>query len=87
MTGFGDASEQVDGVHYAVELRSVNNRFFKAAIRLPDALHGMEGALEALLRKRLSRGSITLSINMLDPRTSEVPPVNQGGAGRLTCTT
>lgn len=77
MTGFGDASEQVDGVHYTVELRSVNSRYFKAAIRLPDALNGMEGELEALLRKRLCRGSIALTANMLDPTAAVVPRVNE----------
>ena len=34
MTGFGDAACEVDSVHYAVELRSLNNRYFKATIRL-----------------------------------------------------
>ena len=29
MTGFGDASAARNGTHYAVEVRSLNNRFFK----------------------------------------------------------
>ena len=36
MTGFGEASAQSDGVHYFVEVRSLNSKFFKAVIRLPD---------------------------------------------------
>jgi len=76
MTGYGDASEHVDNVHYTVELRSVNNRYFKTGIRLPDELAGLEGELEAELRKRLSRGSITLTVRMHDPRTAPVPRVN-----------
>lgn len=64
MTGFGDASEQVDGVHYAVEIRSLNNRYFKSTIRLPEEIGGLEAELESLLRKRLTRGSVTLSVNM-----------------------
>lgn len=62
MTGFGDASEQVDGVHYAIEVRTLNNRYFKSTIRLPDEITGLEAELESLLRKRISRGSITLTI-------------------------
>ena len=29
MTGFGDAAAQADGVHYAVEVRTLNNRPIK----------------------------------------------------------
>lgn len=77
MTGFGDASVQDDGVHYAVELRSVNNRYFKATVRLPEAIAGIEAQLEAVLRKRLSRGSVTLTVRMHDPRAAAAPRVNQ----------
>ena len=76
MTGFGAAAEQVDGVNYSVELRSLNNRYFKATIRLPDELSGLEAELESLLRKRLSRGSITLTVKMLDARPAPARNVN-----------
>ena len=36
MTGFGDATAEQSGTHYAVEIRSLNNRFFKPIIKLPD---------------------------------------------------
>jgi len=62
MTGFGDASEQAGGVHYSVEARSLNSRYFKPTIRLPDDIAGLEAEFEALLRRRLTRGSITLTI-------------------------
>ena len=59
MTGFGDASAENNGTHYAVEIRSLNNRFFKAMIKLPDNLSGLEPEIETMLHKRLERGSIT----------------------------
>jgi uncharacterized protein (TIGR00255 family) len=62
MTGFGDAAIQADGVHYSVELRSLNNKYFKCTVRLPEVFQGMEAELEARLRKRVSRGSFTLTI-------------------------
>ena len=62
MTGFGDASAQVDDVHYVVELRGLNNRYFKGSFRLPEELSSLEAELEAALRKRLTRGSITLTV-------------------------
>ncbi|MCS7033844.1 MAG: YicC family protein [Phycisphaerae bacterium] len=64
MTGFGDATAERDGTHYAVEIRSLNNRFFKAVIKLPDNLSGMEPEIETLLRKRLERGSVTYILKM-----------------------
>src|SRR5690606_12279776 len=64
MTGFGDASAQVDGVHYVVEVRSLNNKFFKPTLRLPDLIAGLEAELEAALRRRVSRGSVTLTVKL-----------------------
>lgn len=64
MTGFGDATQQQDGTHYAVEIRSLNNRFFKAVIKLPDAVSGLEPEVETLLREKLGRGSITCILKM-----------------------
>ncbi len=64
MTGFGEAATQHDGVHYAVELRSLNNRYFKATIRLPEEIQGLEAELETQLRRRINRGSITLVVKL-----------------------
>jgi uncharacterized protein (TIGR00255 family) len=64
MTGFGDASAEQDGTHYAVEIRSLNNRYFKPVIKLPDHLAGLEPEIETLLRERLGRGSITYILKM-----------------------
>jgi uncharacterized protein (TIGR00255 family) len=64
MTGFGDASAERDGTHYAVEIRALNNRFFKSVIKLPDHVSGMEPEIETLLREGLGRGSITYILKM-----------------------
>jgi uncharacterized protein (TIGR00255 family) len=64
MTGFGDASAESGGTHYAVEIRSLNNRFFKPVIKLPDTLSGLEPELESMLREQLGRGSITYILKM-----------------------
>jgi uncharacterized protein (TIGR00255 family) len=64
MTGFGDASAERDGIHYAVEIRALNNRFFKPVIKLPDNVSGLEPEIESLLRNKLERGSITYILKM-----------------------
>lgn len=64
MTGFGDATAERNGTHYAVEIRSLNNRFFKPIIKLPDNVSGLEPELETTLRERLGRGSVTYILKM-----------------------
>ena len=64
MTGFGDATAERNGTHYAVEIRSLNNRFFKPVIKLPENVSGLEPELESMLREALGRGSITFILKM-----------------------
>src|SRR5437867_9957189 len=64
MTGFGDATAERDGTHYAVEIRSLNNRYFKPIIKLPETISGLEPELESMLREKLGRGSITYILKM-----------------------
>jgi uncharacterized protein (TIGR00255 family) len=64
MTGFGDATATSGGTHYAVEIRSLNNRFFKPVIKLPETVSGLEPELESILRRNLGRGSITYILKM-----------------------
>jgi uncharacterized protein (TIGR00255 family) len=47
-----------------VEIRSLNNRFFKPVIKLPDTVSGLEPELESTLREKLGRGSITFILKM-----------------------
>ena len=76
MTGFGDASAQHDGVHYFVEMRSLNNKYFKAVIRLPDEFQGLEAELESELRQRINRGTITLTGKCTDASASAARRIN-----------
>ena len=78
MTGFGDATAEGDGTHYAVEIRSLNNRFFKPVIKLPDSLSGLEPELESLLRERLGRGSITYILKMRSDSAEAAYHINVG---------
>jgi len=64
MTGFGDAARTVDGIHFAVDVRSLNNKYFKAVLRLPEFISSAESELDAVLRKRISRGSLTLTVKI-----------------------
>ncbi len=76
MTGFGEASTHVDGVHYFLEVRSLNGKYFKASIRLPEELQGLEPELDSELRRRLTRGTITLIGKYSDTSESAAYRVN-----------
>lgn len=75
MTGFGEASLQVQNVHYSLEIRSLNNRYFKAIFRLPEAISGLEAELEQSLRKRINRGSLTVTVRMRTSAAMSVPQI------------
>lgn len=64
MTGYGSAQLVHDGVCYAVEIRAVNNRYLKLAIKLPEHLQFAEAAIDRLLRKRLLRGTVTFALRV-----------------------
>lgn len=58
MTGYGSAEGQFEDVSYIVEIKAVNNRYFKARIKLPDFVSFAEDDIERLLREQLSRGTV-----------------------------
>ncbi|MDH4201896.1 MAG: YicC family protein [Phycisphaerae bacterium] len=64
MTGFGQACSEVDGVVYTVEIRSVNNRYFKAQLRIPDIAAYLEGEIERVHRDAIHRGTVSFSLRM-----------------------
>ena len=64
MTGFGNASYDSEDVHVSSEIKSVNNRYLKLSVRMPDAVARFEAEIEKLIRSRVSRGSIQLSIRV-----------------------
>ena len=82
MTGYGDASAQVAGVHFFIEVRSLNNKYFKASIRLPEALQSLEAEMESRLRERISRGTVTLTARTTDTSESAAYEINTKALAR-----
>jgi len=66
MTGYGGAQGEVNGVNYVVEVKAVNNRYFKAIVRLPELTAFLEEDIERLLRKNLSRGTVNYVLRLKD---------------------
>ncbi len=77
MTGFGEATVVRDGVGFSVEIRSLNNRYFKAAIKLPERFQFMEADVEKLLRKHLSRGSVSFILRVRGKNAAAAFEINR----------
>ncbi|NQU74723.1 MAG: YicC family protein [Planctomycetes bacterium] len=64
MTGFSAAHVEIAGVSYGIEIRSVNGRYFKANLRLPEMWTHAEVEIEKMLRVRLTRGTVNFALRM-----------------------
>ncbi|TWT52236.1 hypothetical protein KOR42_31040 [Thalassoglobus neptunius] len=64
MTGHGEARGHNERVSLTVEVRSVNNRHLKVAVRCPVAFLSLESRVEKLVRERVARGTVSVSINV-----------------------
>lgn len=82
MTGYGEASAQVDGTHYVLEIRSLNNKYLKAVLRLPESLQSLEAELETRLRERISRGTVTVNASISDQTEAAAHEINTKALNR-----
>jgi uncharacterized protein (TIGR00255 family) len=69
MTGYGQAQGEFDGASYTVEVKAVNNRYFKSIIKLPDLLAFLEEDIEKLLRSSLTRGTVNYVLRLKEVST------------------
>ncbi len=77
MTGFGRAARIVHGVAVEAELRSVNSRFLDLSMRLPPRWEYMEIEYGRLVRSRLSRGKVTLTLTVTGKTRGSNAALNQ----------
>ncbi len=71
MTGFGDARFQDPRWSIEVEVRTVNNRHFKLSARISEPYSALEAELERLVREKVRRGAVQMSIRIERPRRAE----------------
>lgn len=69
MTGFGAAAATAGGAEARVEIRSVNHRHLQVKMRLPQSLSHLEPTIEAAVRAKLSRGAVTVSVDVDRPKS------------------
>jgi uncharacterized protein (TIGR00255 family) len=62
MTGFGDAHHQADGLAVAVEVRTINNRYFKFSMRSGEGYAALEPQVESVVREQIKRGTVQVNL-------------------------
>lgn len=74
MTGFGRAVKELDGYVIAVELKSVNHRYFEFSSRCPRQYGFIEDKLKSFINSRVSRGKVEcfVSIDALNTESADV---------------
>lgn len=77
MTGFGEARKQTENLSVSVEVRTVNNRYLKVAIRCADAYAPLEGEIEKIVREKISRGTVTVGIRVEHAISAKENPLNE----------
>ncbi len=71
MTGFGAARFQDQKRSIEVEVRTVNNRHLKISAKLSEPYGALESELEHLVREKLRRGAVQISVRVDRPRQAE----------------
>lgn len=64
MTGYGSAKGTVEGLNITVELKSVNNRYLDASVRLPRSFLFAEELLKSAVQKHISRGKVDVFVSV-----------------------
>jgi len=64
MTGYGRSHGGLPGVNFVVELKSVNGRGLDMRLRLAPGFDSLEPEIRRRIGKAVSRGSLTVSLNV-----------------------
>ncbi|HEX9264862.1 MAG TPA: YicC/YloC family endoribonuclease [Candidatus Binatia bacterium] len=69
MTGYGEASQNVQGAKVTVQIRSLNHRHLDLQLRVPREYLSFEEEIRKSVREKISRGRIDLFVNRYGPKT------------------
>lgn len=83
MTGYGEAQGEVNGISYIVEVKTVNNRYLKTIMKLPELVAFLEEDIEKLLRRNLSRGTVNYVLRLKDTSAYALFDIDEAALGAL----
>lgn len=73
MTGYGRGEASIPSLTSTVEIRSVNGRFLDIGLKLPRLLMQRENELKEIIRSKVARGKVTVSISVERTNGAELP--------------
>lgn len=76
MTGFGEAHVQQDGLAVALEIRAINNRYFKLVVRTTEGYASLEPLVEGEVRGAIHRGTVQVNVRVDRKRSPEDYKIN-----------
>ena len=71
MTGYANLELQIGGINYEIELKSLNSKHCDIQLKTPEFLNSREIEIKNLIKNKLQRGKINLSIEQV--KTDEKP--------------
>ena len=77
MTGYGDAACRVNQMDYAIEIKTVNNRYLKTNIKLSETTAFLQEDIEKLLHKNISRGTVTCVLRLKESSAETMFNINE----------
>lgn len=77
MTGHGEAHRHQTGMAIAVEVRTVNNRYFKLSVRCSEGYAALEPLVEAVVREHVRRGTVQVNLRVDRELTSDDYRLNE----------
>ena len=77
MTGFGEARRQEASLAVAVEVRTINSRFFKLSLRASEGYAALEPQVESYIRGRIKRGTVQVQLRVDHAQSGEDYRINQ----------
>lgn len=72
MTGYGRSEKTVENLDVLVEIKSVNHRYFEFSSRLPKAYGYLEIPLKNLIKEKVNRGKVEVSVFLYHPEGKKV---------------
>ena len=75
MTGYGRGEATVKGISVVVEIRTVNSRFLEVGTKLPRSISSRENDIKELLRKKINRGKVTLTVQVEFANVGDAVPL------------
>lgn len=82
MTGYAAVQRVRDGACYVLEVRSLNNKYLKLSIKVPEDLQFLESEMERIVRGRLARGSVALALRVRREAGGGAIPINAAALQR-----